>query len=246
MVGANGAERGHQGLRAGSNGTTGQHYHVGQILRGLGSQHVATESHLRRSDEPGREAARGITVQAFAFDTKGSRESRPLRTAKTDSLGRYTIEPLPAGNYVVAVNGEEYEDREPYPPTFYSRERDAANPAEIRIEDSAEVSGINLVVPDPRTAATLLVEVRSPDGMPRKGATVSLLNLDGVQRYHSTSQTPGDGSMEVPVYLEEQYIVEAYASARPFEYWGGKAQVQITRDGLRLVIHLVQKLVEKQ
>jgi hypothetical protein len=48
----------------------------------------------------------GVTVQAFAFDPKGERESRPLRTGTTDSQGKYAIGPLPGGKYVVGVNAQ--------------------------------------------------------------------------------------------------------------------------------------------
>jgi hypothetical protein len=62
----------------------------------------------------------GVTVQAFAFDPKGERESRPLRTGTTDGSGKYLIEPLPGGEYVIGVNANLYQDLEPYPPTVFT------------------------------------------------------------------------------------------------------------------------------
>lgn len=188
---------------------------------------------------------KGITVQAFAFNHQGERESRPLRTATTDSEGRYSIEPLPSGSYVVGINGEKYSDREPYSPTFYVRGGDLSKPDRIDIEDGASAEQINLVAPDPRTTATLVVEVRRPDGLPCKGARISLENMSGIQRYFADKDTPDDGTIEVPAYVAEQYIVRAYAPGKPFEDWRGSTPVQVTRDGTHVVIHVVQTRSDK-
>jgi hypothetical protein len=182
---------------------------------------------------------KGVTVQAFGFDHRGERESGPLRIATTDVDGRYTIRPLPSGSYIVGINGEKYSDRDPFPPTFYSRE-DGAQPTRVSLTEGESKGWVDLVLPGARTAATLSVEVRGPDGAARKGARVSLENLTGVQRYYADKDTPDDGVIEVPVYLGEQYIVQGYASEKAFEYWEGRASVQITRDGLHVVIHLAQ------
>lgn len=140
----------------------------------------------------------------------GERESSALRTARTDIEGKYTIEPLPGGDYVVGVNAEKYLDGDPYPPTVFSREKGSSAAARVPISDGGEAKGIDLVLPAPRKATVLRVEVRGPKGAPYQGALVSLENLAGIQRWYSVKRKSDDrGMLEVPAYIGEQYIVKA-------------------------------------
>ncbi len=192
----------------------------------------------------------GVTVQAFAFDAKGEREPSPLRTARTDSEGRYTIEPLPGGDYVVGVNAEKYSDDDPYPPTVFTREKGSSAAVRVPVSDGLEAKGIDLVLPARRIATVLCVEIIGPKGAPYKGALVSLENLAGVQRWYSVKRKSDDlGKLEVPAYIGEQYIVKAsdfsFVPRREepkYDYLGGSARVDVTGEHPSVLIVLAPRL----
>jgi hypothetical protein len=190
----------------------------------------------------------GLTVQAFAFDKKNKRESSPLRTGKTDDLGRYTIEPLPGGEYVIGVNAETYRDMDPYPPTVFRRDKDSSDASRVMMADGAETPNIDFVMPAKRVATTLKVQVTGPGGGPYAGATVTLKNLAGVERWDSTEETSREGIIEIPVYIGEQYVVGATAfdvavrgKDRKYDYLGGSSRVDITKQGATVLVVLVPK-----
>lgn len=182
----------------------------------------------------------GVTVQAFAFDEKGKRESRPLRTAKTDARGKYEITPLPGGEYGVGVNAKRYEDEDAYPPTLFGRDAEAPEGARIRVADGAERTGIDLRLPPPRVATTLRVLVWGPNGAPFAGAGVSLKDRAGVQRWYSIQkQTGQDGVLEIPVYVGETYRVVSSAYLGRGRDLRGSADVEIGgKEGNQVVVQL--------
>jgi len=179
----------------------------------------------------------GVTVQAFALDRRGEQESRPLRTGTTDGAGKYLIEPLPGGEYVVGVNAERYRDMEPYPPTVFAGDSRRSTTTHISVTDGQETADIGLTLPAKRTATTLRVTVLAPGGAPYAGAVVSLENLVGVQRWCSKDGTSLEGAAEVPVYVGEQYVVKAWASSsvgggsgREYFYLGGSSRVDVAAE----------------
>ncbi|MBY0505796.1 MAG: carboxypeptidase-like regulatory domain-containing protein [Bryobacteraceae bacterium] len=87
----------------------------------------------------------GVNVQAFGFDERGERQSSPLKTGVTDSKGRYSIEPLPSGRYLVGVNAQPYHDESPYRPSVYS------DGQPVYLGETATVDDIDLAVGSPRT-----------------------------------------------------------------------------------------------
>ncbi|MGC4054447.1 MAG: carboxypeptidase-like regulatory domain-containing protein [Paludibaculum sp.] len=180
----------------------------------------------------------GVTVQAFDFDAKGRRESRPLRTGISDETGRYRIEPLPEGEYVVGVNAEKYTDADPFPPTFYRAAGNKPGETRIAISESAEQSSIDLTVPPRRIPATLQVQVITADGSPYAGASVKLLNAAGIERGLSKEHTSKMGLIHLNVYQGEQYTVEAFAfdsstlrRNREYDYLGGSASLTVLIPG---------------
>jgi 5-hydroxyisourate hydrolase-like protein (transthyretin family) len=189
----------------------------------------------------------GITVQAFAFDDKRERESRPLRTGKTDAAGRYTIEPLPGGDYVVGVNAEKYRDQDPFPPTVFTRNRSSSLAARVGVVEGSETADVNLTLPDRRSGTTLRVVVMGPNGTPYKGAVVTLENLAGVQRWYSEQRTSDDGSMEVPAYVGERYVVQASAfdtvrrAERGYDYLAGSSRADAAKEHQTVLVVLAPK-----
>lgn len=145
-----------------------------------------------------------VSVQAFGVDRHGERESAPLRTATTDPDGRYSIQPLPSGQYVIGVNASPYHDENPYPPFLYENGRS------VYLKEVDSINAIDLVVSAPRTSAWLRIRAVGPDGKPYKGATVRLDTRSGVQRWFSREKTDGSGELLAPVYLGESYTVRVF------------------------------------
>jgi hypothetical protein len=189
----------------------------------------------------------GVTVQAFSFDKRGERESRPIQTATTDGEGRYLIQPLPAGDYVVGVNFEKYRDADPYPPTFYHGGGSSSEPVRVHVQESEGVDAIDLVLPPKRDETVLRVVVVGPNGSPHLGATVTLENLAGQQRWYSRESKHVDGVTEIPVYVGEKYVVNAF-SFKPFQdldrasyYLNGSTRIDVTQERPSVVVVLRPK-----
>ncbi len=165
----------------------------------------------------------GVTVQAFALDERGQRESSPLRTAATDVEGKYNIQPLPSGQYVVGVNASRSEDENPYLPAVYS------NGQPVHLGEVGLAAGIDLAVGTPRTAAKLRVKAVTPAGKPYQGAVVRLDTPGGVQRWFSRERTDANGELVAPVYAGERYLVKvfAYVTGNEFQNLAGTANVHV-------------------
>jgi hypothetical protein len=190
----------------------------------------------------------GVTVQAFAFDQKGKRESRPIRTGESNGAGQYRIEPLPEGEYIIGVNAEEYADSNPFPPTlFHAADRNPGG-TQITVSESGKKSGIDLILPPKRISAKLQVQVVTADGSPYAGAYIKLLNSAGIQRGLSRESTSEAGLAELTVYQGEQYIVEASAldssdlgRKRDYDYLGGRSDLTVLLRDPKLTIVLTPK-----
>lgn len=174
------------------------------------------------------EPLKGAVVQAFEFDRKGKRESTPLRTAMSSGDGSYSLDRLPAADYVVGVNAEPYADRSPYPPTVYK--------ARVHVGESQEVFAIDLKLAAPRSPAILRVTVVGPDGAPHPDAAIRLDDLNGQQRGWSRTERNPHGWAELPVYEGERFVVRALDY--PLE---GAARVDITAPRASVTIFLAEK-----
>lgn len=196
-----------------------------------------------------RQPLSGVSVQAFSLDPRGERESSPLRSAASGPDGTYTLDRLPAGDYVIGVNAETYRDAEAYPPTIYSTEARSTIPTPVHIGESQTVNGIDLAVPPKRMPTRLRVKVVSPNGVPCVGALVKLDNDAGVQRWYSRENTGTSGWTEVPVYLGEHYIVRAtdYTVERDedFDYLEGSAPFHVTEENQFVTIVLARQQFPK-
>jgi hypothetical protein len=191
---------------------------------------------------------KGIMVQAFALDDKGNRDSRPLRFSVSGEDGSFTIEPLPSGRYVVAVNGQMYSDDSPYLPTFYND----ANP--VVITGSGSVDKVDFILGAPRQPVKLMVQVLLPDGTPAKdGIAVSLENAAGQQVYFRSVDHAEDGIHIVPAYAGETNVVRvrwtranATAGGRGFNVLEGSTQVSAVPGGEAAVAVKVVLEAKKQ
>jgi len=169
-------------------------------------------------------------VQAFAVFGEEGRASSPLRTGTTDSLGRYAIEPLPGGEYVIGVNATEDTDESPYPRAMHEG---------VRIADGDQLDGIDVVLRPKRKAAILRVHVVGLQGAPYLNARIDLENSSGVQSWD-------EGLLEIPVYVGEKYKVMASGSGVDDEYLEGSAAIEIVDDNPTVRIVLIAKAFEEQ
>jgi hypothetical protein len=148
----------------------------------------------------------GVPVQAFTIDSKGEIESQPYLEATTDQDGRYTISPLPAQNYVIAVNGEEYTDRLAYPPDFYPNTDRRDEAARITVGEAEQINDIDLIVAPPRPGTMLIIEAVFEDGTPVEGGYAKALNSDGIGR--AFTQNESDNIFKIPLWVGESYRIE--------------------------------------
>lgn len=165
----------------------------------------------------------GVTVQAFPFKEGDRPTPSPLRVAKTDANGDYTLRPLPDGEYLIGVNIAPYDDSDAHPPTR------AASP--VRIAEALPVKNIDLLLPPKRTSATLHLHIAGPDGAPLPGVFIQLADPAGRTRFTATEKTPSSGLLKVPVYLGEEYIVKAFYfpnETGDFDYLGATVPITVT------------------
>lgn len=184
----------------------------------------------------------GVEVQAFGLYTGEFAHSRLIRTGKTDSQGRYLIEPLPPANYFVAVNAEEDHDAGPYPPALYDHGKSLA------LGETGSLTGVNLVLAEKRVASTVRVNVRRQNDTPVTKIFVHLQNSAGVDRWRSELlSAAGDGNFEIPVYLNEHYVVKVsdYSIEREkldgYDYLGGSAEFDATPDHAPVLVVVAPK-----
>lgn len=192
-----------------------------------------------------------VTVQAFALTKNGKQASRPMRIGVTDDSGTYRIEPLPGGDYFIGVNAQSDSDDSPYPPTLFGKQDKGSHGARVPIADGGEANHVDLVLQGKRTPVTLRVLVVTPNGAPLAGAGVRILNAAGVQRGYAKDNTTADGFTELPVYLGEQYIVEAYSFHRPgkelpgnYDSLEGGISVEISKPGMEVTVVLAPKTLQ--
>ena len=107
---------------------------------------------------------------------------------KTDDYGKFTLRKLPPGDYVVAVNGDKYDDKSPFPPTFYPDAQSREKAGRVVIPETESKDGIDLVLPPPRSPVTVIIEASYPDGKAAVGAGVSTYDASGVHWIKRTSQ----------------------------------------------------------
>lgn len=144
----------------------------------------------------------GVKVQAFEWGNAGHRPAAPLRTATSDVRGRYLLERLPGGSYMVGVKAPRQADESAYPPT-----------RRVEIADSALAGAIDLIVPPPQLRAELRVTVRDRSGKPVPKGRMQVDATNGSRR--SFTVNFGDGFATVPVFVGESYVVKAYDARDP-------------------------------
>ena len=173
-----------------------------------------------------------IPVQAYIKDSRGELDSSPVREQKSDQNGHYTLKGLPPGDVVVGVNGETYDDKLAWPPTFYPHTRVRDQAQRLALGRGQRLTGIDLTLDAPRQPATLhIVEVR-PDGSIVAGAVANIRDLAGVQRAFAQDRDNRAMSLTATVYIGESYMVKGFDA----EFVNGKLQtLEGTEGPIRVV-----------
>jgi hypothetical protein len=151
----------------------------------------------------------GIPVQAFIKGPRGELNTFPVREQKSDENGAYVLSGIPPGEVVVGVNGEKYDDRLPWAPTFYPGVGDRERAKRLTVGRGQRQTGIDIQLPAPRKPAMLHIEAVLEDGSPALGAGANVQDLAGIQRAFALGNK-STGDLDVPVYLGETYEVRSF------------------------------------
>ncbi len=163
----------------------------------------------------------GTIVEAYIREFRNEFDSSPVSTAKTDSSGRYEISGIPAGDVLIAVNGQKYRDESAFPPAFYPGVSRREQAQVLTLGPAQRKSGIDLVLGKPREAATLLVEGSTLDGTPFTGFSASINDLAGVQR--GLVESGKDNNVaKVKVFAGETAMIRCL-TVRDLMIWEGLA-----------------------
>jgi len=138
----------------------------------------------RITDSDGKPGAKA-DIAIVRADDKVSRLKTRVSSATADKDGRFILERVPPGNYVLGVNITVAPEKDaPYRPTWYP---DAATRQEAKIIEvgpGEKLSGYDLVIPRRLAERTIAGTVIWPDGRPSAKAHI----------YLSPSAQPGQGT----------------------------------------------------
>ena len=182
----------------------------------------------------------GVPVQAFIKDRRGELDSSPVREQKTNKDGSYLLSGVPPGEVVIGVNGEEYNDRVAWVPTFYPGTPDRNQAMKLSLGRGKRLTDIDLKLAMPRRPATLRIEAVLEDGNPVTDAGAKLKNLAGVQRVFVPGLESHTDVLAVPVYVGESYIVESFRHSDGRSWEGEIGPVTITGTDVRIRVTLHQ------
>jgi hypothetical protein len=185
----------------------------------------------------------GVPVQAFPKDEDREPDNLPLKERKSDENGEYVLSGLPPGRFVIGVNGEKYDDRQSWAPTFYPDTRDRNKADFLTPGRGQKLTGIDLKLPVPRISATLRVESYFEDGSPAIGAVAHGEDLLGVGRVSSMESEGKSNVLTIPVYVGERYIIKGRNVAGPKTWEGTVGPITIEKRDtqIRMVLHEVTK-----
>ncbi len=158
-------------------------------------------------------------------DAPRSTDESSSQSAQTDEDGRFVVDELPAGDYLVAVNpdGKIGAQDSPYAATWYPGTDDPAKATRITLRRS-EVRAIDFQLPPKLARRPVTGVVRWPDGRPAAGASVYLSDPD---TWGDGTDTDEAGRFRLEGYEGQRY--ELYTSF-------GRGSQKIKGDTLEIVI----------
>ncbi len=132
---------------------------------------------------------------AVALDNTGFR-------ARTDSLGNYTIENVPSGNYLVVANAREYL------PEFYKEASTKADADIVEVDDSTAVVGIDFTLEQGGSISGLIAT--EADSLPIAGALVKVIHTESGRGIRTFTNEAGE--YKVGGLRTGEYIVRVVAA----------------------------------
>ena len=116
-----------------------------------------------------------LRFRILRADVPRSRDESSSQSAQTDEDGRFVVDELPAGDYLVGINpdGTIGDQDSPYAATWYPGTNDPAKAVRITLR-RGEVRAIDFQLPPKLEKRAVTGVVRWPDGRPAPGASVFL------------------------------------------------------------------------
>jgi hypothetical protein len=150
----------------------------------------------------------GVSVEAYVSDENSELDSDSKRKAITDAEGKYTLKGLENGHYAVGVNGDEYEDKSPYPPAFYPDSKGREHAGTISLSEFERKTGVDLVLEKPRAQTVLIISAYDEKGASVPEFNLRITNSAGVERYHFNMDKNAPIPLKIRVYQGENYCLE--------------------------------------
>jgi hypothetical protein len=144
----------------------------------------------------------------------------------TDSEGRWTIDGLPDGRYLVGFNVFQAPSaRIPFPPLWYPGVAQAGNGEEIALRDQRPRQ-LDLTLPAPLPQRMISGLVLNAGGQPVQGVRVSLIDIEFPNQEAGEATSDAQGHFAIKAVAGRQVSVRARIVAR-----GGGASDEVRIDG---------------
>ncbi|HET7699058.1 MAG TPA: hypothetical protein VFK57_25290 [Vicinamibacterales bacterium] len=156
-------------------------------------------------------------------------------TTFTDDLGRFTIELLPPGQYLLAVNPRPHYDPSPvFATAFYpTGARQQAQAIDVREGERKEHITFRVTsLPETTVSGRVVFNDR-----PISGATVSVAVAEGDGRSVSSATSGRDGTFRLRVIAGANYVIRAFVRTDT-GYQEGHTRIPVTKpvDGVRIAL----------
>jgi hypothetical protein len=195
----------------------------------------------RLLDREGRPAAEALIELWLAKDVPGG---RPVDSTSPKEEGRFAFDQVPAGQYVLAVNGSgrKFLSAAPFLASFYPNAGSSADAQVFTIADGASVELGDFVLQGKYPTVAVNGIVITPDGKPVVDAKVSLYKSGGEDAPKSAS-TDDEGRFVHQAYEGVRYTLQATVVIRRsadgiFESEPIEVLVMKNLEPLRLVIKM--------
>jgi hypothetical protein len=191
---------------------------------------------LQQND--GRPVA-GQRLEVLAADRPGEPGSIYPPNAVTDSAGRFELEDIPPGRYLIGVGlRPDLRSSIAYPPTLLpSAARNSPDPPAIEVGKGEQVDLGVLRIPDPLAPRTLSGVVVMPDGSPAVGADVVAWDARHRQAAMGVS-TDNQGRFTIQLFAGQRYTLRAFLNVDANRQINGEHIVApgAANDSIRLVL----------
>lgn len=197
---------------------------------------LAYDSHVRGrvTDGDGNPVGQ-VSVQLQPTGSSAHDNAIPSRLATTAADGRYDLDRVFPGEYLVRVN-EFSRPETPYPSRFYGG--DALNGVPITVTASATLDDIDIALPKPWTAVRVLFKVINADGQPVPGARVDHIDVSNRHRALADSMTSADGTVTLSLFTDHMYDVMALQSGGMQNRCSPLRHVTVTAETLSFELQL--------